>query len=375
MEQMMRTKLMIPGPVELEEDVLKWMGAPVQAHYGDAWVKVHNETIGLLKQVIGTSGKVFMLPGSGSLGNDAAVQSIFAPGDHVALGINGNFGKRMQEILQANGVVVVPVEMSPDQPLDPAAFEKALKSDPTIIGIVAIHLETSTSLLNPVKEIGQVARANNKLFMVDAVASLAGTPLLMDEWGIDVVTSASQKGLGAAPGLAIIAVGNRAWDVISKQGDRPRSWYLDLRRWQWYVENWGDWHPFPVTMPTSIILGLRASLQSLLKDGMAARFARYESLAARLRSGLKSLGLSLFVAEWLMAPVLTAVYSPTGVTSGQLVKDLEQEHHIKVTGGFGEYRDKVFRIGHMGGAIGEAEIDGLLMALRQFLVQREKQQA
>jgi alanine-glyoxylate transaminase/serine-glyoxylate transaminase/serine-pyruvate transaminase len=303
------------------------------------------------------------------------VQSLFAPGDHVALGINGNFGKRMQEILQANGVVVVPIETPPDQPLDAATFEQALKSDPAITAIVAIHLETSTSLLNPVKEIAQIARANDKLFVVDAVASLAGTPLLMDEWGIDVVTSASQKGLGAAPGLAIIAVGERAWAAISKQADRPRSWYLDLRRWQWYVENWGDWHPFPVTMPTSIILGLRASLQSLLKDGMPARFERYERLASRLRSGLKALGLSLFVDESRMAPVLTAVYCPPGVTSAQLIKYLEQEHHIKVTGGFGDYRDKVFRIGHMGGAIGEADIDGLLGALRQYLAEREKLRA
>src|SRR5260370_13685684 len=108
------------------------MGPAVQAHYGDAWVKVHNETIDLLKQVISTSGKVFMLPGSGSLGNDAAVQSIFAPGDHVVLGINGNFGKRMQEILQANAVVVIPVETSPDKPLDSASFARALKSAPSI---------------------------------------------------------------------------------------------------------------------------------------------------------------------------------------------------------------------------------------------------
>lgn len=367
----MRLKLMIPGPIELEDDVLEMMGAPVQAHYGDAWLAVHNETIGLLQQVIGTSHRVFMMPGSGSLGNDAAVQSVFAPGSRVALGINGNFGRRMAEILESNGVVIVPVEAEPDQPLDPAHFERVFASDPSIAGAVIIHLETSTAVLNPAREIAAVCRAHNRLCMIDAVSSLGGTEFNMDEWGIDVCVTASQKGLGAAPGLTVIALGPRAWEAVTSQPDRPRSWYMDLRRWQWYVENWGDWHPFPVTMPTSIILGLRTSLRSLLSEGLDARLRHYERLAARLRVGLNALGLTLFVPDSLMAPVLTAAYCPPGVTSGQIVKYLADEHHIKITAGFGAYKERVIRIGHMGGALTEADIDSLLSALKQFLSERQ----
>jgi alanine-glyoxylate transaminase / serine-glyoxylate transaminase / serine-pyruvate transaminase len=363
----MHNKLLIPGPTEVEDSVLDWLSRPVEAHYGDYWVSVHNETIDLLQRVFGTTGKVFMLPGSGSLAADAAVQSVFAPGQRVLLGINGHFGHRWREILEANGVVPVIVDIPPDQPLPPEAFDAALAVDPGLAGVVVVHLETSTSVLNPLQELAAVAHKHNCLIMADAVSSLGGTPLPMDEWGVDVCVSGSQKCLGGVAGLGIVAVNDRAWQAIANQPDYPRSWYLDLRRWQWYVENWGDWHPFPVTMPCSIVLALRAALQSLLAEGLDARFARYEQLAARLRGGLEDLGLRLFVPPALMAPVLTAAYCPTGVESQAIIRHLAEDHHIKITAGFGKYKPYVIRVGHMGNAIGADDIDQLLAALGAYL--------
>jgi alanine-glyoxylate transaminase/serine-glyoxylate transaminase/serine-pyruvate transaminase len=312
-----------------------------------------------------------MLPGSGSLASDVAVQSVFAPGERVALGINGHFGRRLQEILEANGVIPVLIETPPNQPLDPAQFERVLAADTSIVGVVAVHLETSSAVLNPVREIARVARAHNRLFMVDAVSSLAGTPLPMDEWEIDVCVSASQKGLGGAPGIAIVAVNDRAWNAITNQSERPRSWYMDLRRWQWYVENWGDWHPFPVTMPCSVILGLRAALQSIMREGLENRIVPYQALAKQLRSGLSAMGMNLFVPDSLMSPVLTAAYCPSNISAPELVKYLAIEHHIKITAGFGQYRERVIRIGHMGNVINENDIDVLLSAIRQFLTEHQ----
>lgn len=367
----MHLKLMIPGPIEVEEEVLEWMGAPIQAHYGDEWVAIHKETIGLLQQVFATTGKVFMMPGSGSLAADAAVQSVFMPGERVALGINGHFGIRWREILEANGVIPVILETPPDQPLDPAQFDRLLSSDPSIVGVVAVHLETSTALLNPLRDLATVARKHNRLFMVDAVSSLGGTEYRMDDWGIDVTVCASQKGLGGAPGVAIVAINERGWEAIMRQPEHPRSWYLDLRRWQWYAEHWGDWHPFPVTMPCSIILGLRAALQSLMRDGVNARLKHYELVAQRLRDGLQAMGMPLFVPPALMAPVLTAAYCPPNITSGQIISYLAREHGIKITAGFGPYKDRVVRIGHMGGVIDLPDIEQLLAALRQFLAEHQ----
>lgn len=364
----MSMKLMIPGPIEVEADVLEWMGKPVQAHYGDEWVAVHNETVSLLQQIIQTSGDVFMMPGSGSLGVDAAVQSTFVPGSKVALGINGHFGHRLKEILEANGVIVVPIECDPSSSLDPHLFDRALADDSAIAGVAVVHLETSTAVLNPVREIASVARAHERLCLVDAVSSLGGTEYAMDDWGIDVTISASQKGLGGVPGIAVVAVGPRAWTAITSQPERPRSWYLDLRRWQWYVENWGDWHPFPVTVPTSVILGLRAALQSLMREGLDHRLRRYEVLAAHLRGGLKEIGLQTAVAEQAMAPILTAVQTPEGIQSSDLVRYLAREHGIKITTGFGALKERVFRIGHIGAVLNTEDIDRLLAGIKQFLV-------
>lgn len=363
----MNLKLMIPGPIEVEDDVLEWLGKPVQAHYGDEWVAIHNETVALLQEIIQTSGHVFMLPGSGSLGVDAAMQSTFMPGSKVALGINGHFGHRLKEILEANGVVVVPVETDPSTPLDPQAFDRALAADSLIVGVAVVHLETSTAVLNPVREIAAVTRAHDRLCFVDAVSSLGGTEYAMDDWGIDITVSASQKGLGGVPGIAVVACGSRAWAAIAAQPDRPRSWYLDLRRWQWYVENWGDWHPFPVTMPTSVILGLRTALQSLVREGVDNRLRHYERLAAHFRGGLREIGLQTAVEEKAMAPVLTAIRTPEGVQSSDLVRYLAQKHGIKITTGFGSDKERIFRVGHMGAVLTQEDIDRLLAAVREFL--------
>src|SRR5690606_17861480 len=366
---------MIPGPIDVDSEVLEWMGGPVRVHYGDEWVAAHNETIALLQQVIGTSGKVFIMPGSGRLGLDAVVQTTFAPGVKVAVGQNGHFGHRLTEVLEANGVIPIPVVAQPGEPLVPDDFDRVLAGDPTITAVAVVHLETSTAVLNPVREIAAVARKHNRLCMVDTVSSLGCVPYEMDAWNIDLTVSASQKGLGAAPGVAVVAVGPRAWAVAEARTEPARSWYLDLKRWQWYVENWGDWHPFPVTLPTSGILGLRAALQSLVREGLPQRIQRYEQLAARLREGLRTLGLPPSVDDELMLPCLTAVYTPDGVRSSELVNFLAEAYGIRITTGFAEAKERVIRIGHMGTAITEADIDRLLEGIRQFLAERQTQNA
>lgn len=364
----MPPKLMIPGPVELEAAVLAVMAGPVQAHYGDAWVEAHNETIVLLQQIYKTTGKVFMMPGSGSLALDAAAHSAFAPGDTVIVGNNGWFGQRTTEVMQSNGVRIIPVNADPRQPLDPQDFKRALEAHPDTSGVAFVHLETSTGVLNPVREIAEIVRSHgNALLMVDAVTGLGGSELQTDAWGIDLCVSASQKALGGPAGLAMVAVSERGWSQITQKAGAERSWYLDLRRWQWFVENWGDWHPFPVTMPTAVVLGLREALRSLMREGLPVRMARYERMAGKLRSGLQAMGMELFVPETLMAPILTAAFCPEDVTSTEIKNYLIREHNIQITGGFAAFKEQVIRIGHMGGAITEADIDSLLEALRQFM--------
>lgn len=367
----MRPKLMVPGPVELEAEVLEEMSRPPLAHYGDYWVEVHNETVGMLQKIFETTGNVYMLPGSGSLAVDTATHSTFLPGDTVIVGRNGWFGERLTQIMEANGIQVVPVVSAADQPLDPAAFQAALQANPQTVGVALVHLETSTAVLNPVREIAALVHnlRPNALLMIDAVTGLAGTELKTDAWGIDLCVSASQKALGAPAGLGIVAVSSRAMERIMTRPEQPRSWYLDLKRWQWFVENWGDWHPFPVTMPTSVVMALRVALHSLTREGVATRIARYEKMAKHLREGLQAMGMRLFVDESLMATTITAAYAPEGVNAVSIKDHLMKEHNIQITNGFANYKEQVIRIGHMGGAVRDADIKELLAGLEEFMRQ------
>ncbi|MCA0454340.1 MAG: alanine--glyoxylate aminotransferase family protein [Chloroflexi bacterium] len=368
----MPAKLMIPGPIELEPEVLQTLAQPAVPHYGDAWVSVHNETVGLLQQVFQTQNYVFMFPGSGSLGLDAAAHSAFLPGETVIAGNNGWFGERITDILKSNGVNVVPVEADPRQALDPQAFREALRANPQATGVAVVHLETSTSVLNPIKEIADVVRQNSDaLLMVDAVTGLAGAELQTDAWGIDLCVSASQKALGGPAGLGLVAVSPRAQARIDNRPEAGRSWYLDLKRWNWFVENWADWHPFPVTMPTAVVLALRTSLKSLLAEGVETRRARWQAMADHLRAGLRDLEMPLFVPEAMMTSILTAAYCPEGINSVAIRDYLLEECNIQITTGFGKFKEQVIRVGHMGGALTDADITQLLAGIEAFLNERQ----
>ena len=359
---------MIPGPVMLEDDVLFQMGQQVQPHYGPQWTAIFNETIDLLKQVFETTGDVHILVGSGTAGVDACIASLTAPGETIVVGANGHFGHRLVEIGQFYGLNVIVIEAPPGEPLKAAEFDAALTQYANAAAVAVVHLETSTTVLNPVEDIARVSYRHGVPVIVDAVSSLGGVPLSMDEWGIDLCASASQKCLGAPPGLAQVAVSKRAWDIMASKPERNHGWYLNLQVWQQHARQWSDWHPYPVTMPTNTVLALRTSLQDLLAEGVANRIQHYSRLASRLRNGIRELGLRLFASEDCLAPVLTGVISPDGVPSSVIVNYLLNEHGIKISGGFGdEMKERIFRVGHMGPTLTESDIDDVLNGLDAFL--------
>lgn len=367
----MTAKLMIPGPVMLEDDVLFQMGQQAQPHYGPEWTAIFNETIDLLKQVFETKGDVHILVGSGTAGVDASIASLTAPGETIVVGANGHFGHRLAEIGQSYGLNVIVVEAALGQPLRVVDFDAVLTQHPNAAAVAVVHLETSTTVLNPVEDIARVARQHDVPVIVDAVSSLGGVPLSMDDWGIDLCASASQKCLGAPAGLAQVAVSQRAWGIMASKPHRNHGWYLDLQVWQEHARKWSDWHPYPITMPTNTVLALRASLQGLLAEGVANRIQHYSNLANRLRSGIRELGLKLFASEDCLAPVLTGVISPDGIPSSQIVNYLLNEHGIKISGGFGdEMKERIFRVGHMGPTLTESDIDDVLNGVEAFLKSR-----
>jgi alanine-glyoxylate transaminase/serine-glyoxylate transaminase/serine-pyruvate transaminase len=359
---------MIPGPVTVDDEVLTAMAEPVQPHYGSEWTTIYDETRELVKRVMQTSADVHILVGSGSSGLDAAVGSLTLPGETAILGTNGFFGDRLVQIAEAYGLKTIVLSADPTEPLDPAAFQRALDENPGAAIVGCVHHETATSVINPVEQISAAAKAHEVPIFVDTISSLGGMPYAMDDWGIDITVAASQKCLGAPPGLGPIAISDRAWQIMESKPARAHGWYLNLQTWRKYADEWGNWHPYPVTMATNNILALRTGLQQLLEEGIDNRIAYYQRLALRLRSGLRELGLQPVTPDESLSPVLTAVYAPEGVESGEIVRFLGEEHNLMISGGLGEgLHNRVFRVGHMSPRVGDVEIDEVLQALGAFM--------
>jgi alanine-glyoxylate transaminase/serine-glyoxylate transaminase/serine-pyruvate transaminase len=358
--------LMIPGPVQPELDVITSFGEPVRVHYGRDWTDFYNETRFLLKQVFQTKGDVHILVGSGSAGIDACLGSCFSQGEKILVGINGFFGERLKSIAESYGLIVVPVIKPNGTQILVSDIESTMKFEENIKGIALVHLETSTTIVNPIKEIGNFAKEKNLLFFVDAVSSLGGIQFNMDDWGVDVCATASQKCLGAPPGLSPVAVNDHGWKIIESKRNNNHGWYLNLATWKQFDNEWSDWHPFPITMATNNVVALNKSLEKLLYEGIESRITHYLKLGLRLRNGLRKLDIKPFTTDDIMAPVITAAYGFDDVPTSQLVNFLEQKHNIQIAGGLGELKDKIFRVGHMSPVITEEDIDKLLYAIRDF---------
>ena len=359
-------KLLIPGPVEVSPEVLQALGAPVEPHYGDVWVKKYGQIIDLLKQVFNTQSDVFLMVGSGTCAIDAAMGSSFLTGEKIIVGNNGFFGERLVDIAMRNGLDVVQVKEEWGKAIQPEQIEAALNQHPQAKGVALVHSETSTTVINPIDQIGPLVAEHGMLFIVDAVSSLGGVPYDMDGWQVDICASATQKCLGAPPGLAPIAVSPRAWQSIDRVKNSQHGWYSDLRVWRQYAIDWADWHPSPVTMATNLVNALLVALQQLMQEGISTRMQRYRQLALQLRQGLRAAGMEPYTPDAQLNPVLTAACSPEGVPSSAVVQYLLNEYDIQISGGLGPLKQTIFRIGHMSPVINERDIATVCDALLKF---------
>jgi len=361
-----RVQLMIPGPVEVHPDVLKAVGNPVEPHYGPAWVEKYARAISLLKRVFNTENDVFLMAGSGTCAIDACMGSALRTNEKVIIGNNGFFGDRLISIAKANRLEKIEVKVEWGKPVEPGMIQEALMKNPDARMVAMVHSETSTTILNPIDEIGKVVQATEAVFMVDAVSSLGGVPYETDNWGLDLCASATQKCLGSLPGLAPVSVSPKAWKLIDRPGEIGHGWYTNLCTWREYANEWGDWHPTPVTMPVNLVNGLLVSLEQLITEGIPSRMSRYQSLAMQLRNGLREAGMLPFTKDEELNPVLTAAYPPAGIDSGAVVNYLLDKHHIQISGGLGHLKPKIFRIGHMSPVISDVDMDRLIDALISF---------
>ncbi len=362
-------KLMIPGPVGIMDDVLEAMASPAVPHYGLEWMALYDETIELLKQLFQTENDLYLMAGPGSAALDAAMGSLLRSGEKVLIPSNGFFGSRLAAIARGYGLEAVLLEFPPGQPIDVDAIRARLEAERDAQAVAVVHHETSTGVLNPVRDVAAVAHERGLPIIVDAIASVGGVPVPVDEWGLDVVITVANKCLETPPAVAPISVSPRAWEMVGRKPDRHHGWYLNLDTWRWYTSDasWSRWHPYPTTMPTHNIMALRVSLRRILSNGLENHYAKHVRAAERVRAELRQMGFELFVEGEHACPLITSVKARPEFEVDALAGFLRKEHSIMIGGGIEGLHGKLFRVGHMGRAASDEYVEAFLNAVEDFL--------
>jgi aspartate aminotransferase-like enzyme len=353
-------QLRIPGPTPCPPQALEAMGRQMMDHRGKEFGEIVKSTTEKLKQVFMTRGDVFLLTASGTGGMEAAIVNTLSPGDKVLSISNGFFGDRYGEVARSYGADVIRLGFEWGQPVDLDALDRALKADSRIKAVLVVHNETSTGMTNPLGEISASARKFEKLLLVDAISSLGCINLPCDEWNCDVVVTGSQKGWMVPPGLAMVAVSERAWQAHA-QARMPR-YYWDFGKARSFLEKWQT----PWTPAVSVFYALNLTLDMMLKEGLDNVFARHCRVAEKVREGVNSLGLSLFVDRKYASNTVTAIDASGRIDVPRLVRMLREEHDVIISGGQGKIAGKIFRIGHLG-MVCEDDMEAVLQALQEVL--------
>lgn len=357
--------LLGPGPSNTSPRVLQAMMSPMIGYADPEFMVVLDELSELLRLVFRTEeGLAMALPGTGSAGMQAGLNSLLEPGDTVVICSCGYFGERMADMAERLGANAVVLRGEWGEPFPQEVLAEELDRQDKVKLVAVVHAETSTGVLQPLDEIARLAREHGALLMVDAVTSLGGSELAFDDLGIDYAYSCSQKCLGAPPGIGPVAVGSRALEVIESRTTKPPSWYLDLGL---IAKYWGPEHVYHHTAPVSMILGLREALRIVLEEGLDDRIARHQRNSAALRAGISALGLDFLVAESFRLDQITAVKIPVGVDDATVRQRLLREHTIEIGKGFGPFDGNVWRIGLMGESSKAEYLLALLAGLEGIL--------
>jgi aspartate aminotransferase-like enzyme len=336
--------LMIPGPTPVPEQVLSAMAKHPIGHRSGDFGKIVAEVTQNLKWLHQTQNDVLILAASGTGAMEAGIINFLSPGDRVLVGTNGKFGERWAEVTDAYGLQTERVTAEWGKPLDPEAIRERLESDreKQIKAVIITHSETSTGVINDLETINRYVKAHGEaLIIVDTVTSLGATSVPVDEWGLDVVASGSQKGYMIPPGLGFVAVSPKAWDAY-KTAKLPR-YYLDLGKYR--KSSAKDTTPF--TPAINLFYAMQAALRMMQAEGLENIFARHERLRTAARAAVKGLGMPLFAADECSSPAITAVM-PNGVDAEQIRKIMRNRFDIALAGGQDHLKGKIFRIGHLG---------------------------
>ncbi len=357
-----KLNLMIPGPTPVPENVLSCMSKHPIGHRSGDFQEIVKKTTEQLKWLHQTTADVLTITGSGTAAMEAGIINTLSKGDQVICGDNGKFGERWVKVAKAYGLEVKVVKADWGQPLDPNEFKRLLKEDRDgkIKAVILTHSETSTGVINDLKTINNEVKSNSKaLTIADCVTSLGACNIPMDEWGIDVIASGSQKGYMIPPGLSFVAMSKRAWEA-NEQSNLPK-FYLDLKQ---YLKT-ANKNSNPFTPAINLYFALEASLTMMQKEGLNNIFARHARHQKATQEGIKAMGLNLFTKESFGSPAITAV-KPENIDAENIRKLIKNDFDILLAGGQDHLKGKIFRIGHLG-FVNDRDIISVISALESTL--------
>ncbi len=341
--------LMGPGPTEIHPRVLTTMSQPAIGYLDPVFVEMMEELKSLLRYVYQTKNALtFPVSGPGSVGMEYCFVNMVSPGDKVVVCINGVFGGRMLEnVIRCGGVPVV-IEHEWGTPVDPQRLEDTLKANPDTKVVAFVHAETSTGCLSDARTLVDVAHRYNALTIVDAVTSLGGVPVLVDEWGVDAIYSGSQKCLSCTPGLSPVSFNERVVEHVKARKDKIHSWFMDMNLLLGY---WGATNrTYHHTAPTNSLFALHEALLLIREETLEDCFARHRRHHLALKTGLEAMGLHFLVKEEYQIPQMNAVRIPEAIQpkEAEVRKRLLNEFNLEIGAGLGPLAGKIWRFGTMG---------------------------
>ncbi|MDZ4700826.1 MAG: alanine--glyoxylate aminotransferase family protein [Rhodothermales bacterium] len=356
--------LLGPGPSNAHPRVLQAIGNAQVGHLDPEFIALMNEVQELLRYAWQTDNKLTVpVSGTGSAAMEATLANMIEPGDSVLVGVNGYFGERMVDMAGRYGGVVHRMDKPWGQSFSLDEIKTALKAHrPKVLGLV--HAETSTGARQPLEGVSALCREIDCLLLVDSVTSLAGVPLFLDAWGVDLAYSGTQKCLSCPPGLGPLTFGPRAVERLQNRKTKVPNWYLDMSM---VANYWGESRTYHHTAPISMNYALREALRIVAEEGLEARWERHQKTAERFWAGLEGIGLSCHVDKEIRLPSLTTVRVPDGVDAKAVARTLLLEHNIEIAGGLGQLAGKVWRVGLMGYNSRPDTVDRLLSALARVL--------